>query len=222
MKLNTLSAPIVSSLLVGLLGGVAAAQPDVDASADADADVYGGTTYDGDTDAGATMSARADVDVDMPRSEGNGPGGGAYKWGISAPWAGAFGAVAANFLYGMNADNWLDLGVEATAFKAVDPASGDSETTLGVGVVAGYRMYRERAGRVRPYLEPYVGLGIGDFSEAGDTLAFELGGKLGADFMVFDQLSIGAALGLGARFEDSFDTIGVSTSTSSLNATIWW
>jgi hypothetical protein len=104
----------------------------------------------------------------------------------------------------------------------MDKADPDTDSVLGIGVRGGYRMYRMQAGRVRPDVEPYIGLDIPTLDEVGDTMALTAGGIFGVDFTVLPQFTLGAGIGLGGRFTNGFDTTHIGTFSSSINATFWW
>lgn len=128
----------------------------------------------------------------------------------------------ANLLWALG-DNWLDLGLGLRVTSGPDPAMPmDNKTTVGMLFDVGYRMMKPTKGRVMPFLKPFVQLGIGDFGAAGDTLILGAGATLGVDVMIVEQFTLGAEIGGGLATSDGFDTFRLGTTTSTLNATIWW
>ncbi len=88
-------------------------------------------------------------------------------------------------------------------------------------------MYKEMDGRIHPYLEPYL---IFTMRSDGSPMAEEpisigAGAMLGVDFQLYDQFTLGAALGGGLEYElvsDVGNTFSFGFYTTSINATFWW
>jgi hypothetical protein len=130
-----------------------------------------------------------------------------------------------HFLYDLGG-NYLDIQA-LLAITNVSPEAGDGTTDFQFGVGVGYRMYKDMDGRIHPYLEPYVNFALSQFGD--DTVADETdigaGANLGVDFMLFDQFTIGAAVGAGLNFNiasDVANTLSIGVYTTSINAAFWW
>ncbi len=129
----------------------------------------------------------------------------------------------ADMLYGLDADTYLDLKIGVNFNKKADPMNaGESISTFGIDFAVGYRMYKPTEGKIRPYLKPFGQVAVGDFSAAGDTLAFAAGAAMGVDYALMEQFTLGVDVGAQLSFRDSFDTISFGLSTSNVNATFWW
>lgn len=201
MNSRKLSIAAVSLLSLGVAASTAMAQP-------ADGEVAVTTSYD--STYGTTPVVTSEPAPAASTS--------AAKWGVGTTFPTGGDGQYANFLMNLSADNWLNLGVSVR----IDKAGEGADTVFGIGARAGYRMYRAQVGRVRPYIEPFIGVDIGDAGEAGDTLGLLLGAQLGVSFQVMDQFTLGAGVGMAAGFGDSFKSVSISTYTPSLNATFWW
>ena len=150
----------------------------------------------------------------------------AAKWGISTAFPTGGDATNLDFLYGLGGANWLDVqlgfNIDHTPANA---AGGAANTVVEANVGLGYRMYKASSGRIHPYLEPAIDLGIGDFSNAGKTIGLSIQGKAGVDFQLFSQFTLGVQLVGSLNFisaGDTFNQIHLGTSTSNINATFWW
>lgn len=147
--------------------------------------------------------------------------------GISTAFPTGGDGGAANVLYGLDAETFLNIRFGFDINKGVvvdpmDPTMTTNETAVGLFAGAGYRMYKPTEGKIRPYLEPGGFIAISDFSEAGDTLALGVDVVMGVDYALMDQFTLGVGIGGGLTFSDSFDTIDIGLFTQSINATFWW
>jgi hypothetical protein len=205
------------SLLL-LSAGSALAQDDgttdgsMDSSTDGSMDTSGGG---GGTDTGGGMDT------------GGGGGGSDPTMGIETELNGAADSPALHLLYNLGG-NYLD-AVVALAINNTSPDGGDSTTAFVIGIGAGYRMYKDMDGRIHPYLEPYLSFAIANDNDdtTVNTIDIGAGAMLGVDFMLFDQFTVGAALGGGLDFEIDSDPakaniLSIGVYTTSVNATFWW
>ena len=147
--------------------------------------------------------------------------------GFAALIGGDQGFSTANLLYGLDADTYLNLqlGINFGPGSAVDDGMGNQvagDDVFGLKVGVGYRMYKPTKGKIRPYLEPSVALAISDFGNAGDVLDLNLGALMGVDYLLWEQITIGAAIGANLAFNDAFDSINFNLLTTGMNATFWW
>jgi hypothetical protein len=152
---------------------------------------------------------------------GGGEGGGA-KMAIVAEYNAASDTPIAHFLFDMSG-NYLD--IEALfSFVNTSPEVGDSTTVIDLGVGVGYRMYKDMDGRIHPYLSPNVVFALSTDEAAGEPKVIGVGADLGVDFMLFDQFTLGAALGGGLQFliTEGGNELSIFTYTTSINATYWW
>jgi hypothetical protein len=130
---------------------------------------------------------------------------------------------AANILYGLGGENWLDLRLGVNFSKSEeDPVTMTGGTAFGIDLGVGYRMYKPVKGKIRPYLEPAVFFSIDDFSAAGDTMALSLAALMGVDYALMDQFTLGVGVGAFLAFNDKFKTIDFGLFTTSITATFWW
>lgn len=193
--------------------GVAHAQDDDDAFDDGGGDMGGGG------DVGGDMGGGGDV---APAATEGGDAGGATM-GISTAFPTGGDGTAANILYGLGGENWLDLRIGVNFSKSEeDPVTMTGGTEFGIDLGVGYRMYKPSKGKIRPYLEPAVFFGIDDFSAAGDTMFLALAAIMGVDYALMDQFTLGVGVGAGLSFVDKFKTIDFGLFTTSINATFWW
>ncbi len=140
------------------------------------------------------------------------------------------GDVVANVIYFLDADTALDVGLGLTlatggggAADPMDPAAaGGDDTVIGFSVRAGYRMLKPLSGRIRPYLEPQVILGVDSISELGDTLSFGAGAQLGVELMLLDQFTLGTGVGAALTTSESFDSIALGLNTANITASFYW
>jgi hypothetical protein len=161
---------------------------------------------------------------DTSMSSGTG-GVGGKQMAIATELNTTAGVPVLHFMYALG-ENYLD--IEALlAITNVSPEAGDGTTDFQFGVGVGYRMYKDMDGRIHPYLEPYIQFALSQFGD--DTVADETdigaGANLGVDFMLFDQFTIGAALGAGLNFNiasDVANTLSIGVYTTSINAAFWW
>lgn len=145
--------------------------------------------------------------------------------GISTAFPTGGDGGAANFLYGLDTDTFLNIRIGFDIEKAVvDDGMGGTtgQTTVGFFTGAGYRMYKPTKGKIRPYLEPGAFIAINDFDAAGDTLGLGVDVVMGVDYQLMDQFTLGVGIGGGLTFTDSFDTIDIGLFTQNINATFWW
>jgi hypothetical protein len=191
---------------------------------------------DDSTDTTAHTTDDGGMSGDGNGAVAGGGGGDAYKMGISVPLIGSdfsvlagalggdLGISTANLLWAMG-KNWLDLGIGfSVQTVAADPGPPivDKRTAVGFELDAGYRMMKPTKGRVMPFLKPFLQFGVKDFDSAGDHIILGAGATLGVDVLVFDQFTLGAQIGAALRTDDTFNSMSITTGTSSLNATIWW
>ena len=156
-----------------------------------------------------------------------GAAAGTATMGISTVFPTGGDGAAANVLYGLDAETFLNIRFGFDFEKGavpdpMNPGMNTDETRVGTFVGVGYRMYKPTKGRIRPYLEPGGFIAIGDFSAAGDTMALGVDAVLGVDFALMDQFTLGMGIGGALTFSDSFDTIDLGLFTQSINATFWW
>ncbi len=148
---------------------------------------------------------------------GGGSGDAGYTMGISNTWPTGGDGGSANLLYAMG-ENWLDLQI---GFN-LDVVEATDSTTIGIELGAGYRMYKEMSGKVRPYIEPGILLTIGDFGDVGPTMGLLAFGAMGIDYALMDQFTLGTSLAAGLGFTNEFKDISFGLITTSINATFWW
>ncbi len=175
----------------------------------------------------SSSSSSASSDSAPASSDGGSVADRTMGFSTSFPTGGDLGA--ANVLYGLDADTFLDIRFgfnfskgEVSTNDPMDPTATTSETSVGLFAGAGYRMYKPTKGKIRPYLEPGAFISIANFSEAGDTLALGLNAVMGVDYALMDQFTLGMAVGGALNFSDSFETISLGLLTQSINATFWW
>jgi hypothetical protein len=202
---------VVLIAIVCALGGTAAAQ-DIDDEGD-------GETPSEETTESSTESAP----VATTTAEPAGGGEAGLKYGIEVDLnaVGEIGLLHA--LYNLGGHNYLDIGLGFDVDIEM-PDEGDTETELAVNVLLGYRMYRALTGRIRPFLEPYLLFRWADNDALGNPLGAGVGGRLGVDFELFDQFTLGASLGAQLDFthDDDSDDIGFALYTTAIAATFWW
>ncbi len=199
------------------------------AFADDDDDDIGAslTSDDDDDDGGAGAGAGGAVDS-TEKSDGGGAAasGGPYKMGISTAFPTGGDAAAANLLWGLGADVYLDIrfGLNFFTGEQYDPINDvyNDVTIFGTEIGVGYRMYKPLKGRIRPYLEPMIAINIADFSAFADTLSLGVGAMLGVDLIVIDQFTLGTGIGAQLSFADSFGAIDFHLLTNYINATFMW
>jgi hypothetical protein len=196
----------VTTAVLLLSGGVAMAQDDWDDGSD--------------TSGGYSAGGSASV---APGGDMGGGGGGDYSMGIGVGLQYPFAVPSANILYNLGG-NWLDLSL-AFNMRNTSPEMGDGTTEISVGIAVGYRMYRETTGRIRPYLEPFVAFGfVNEDADPAKPIDIGLGAMLGVDFVLFDQLTVGAGVGAALDFQiaEGANTFGFGLFTTAINATFWW
>lgn len=204
----------LASLFVTAFTGSALAQDDMDGEATPPADDW--------SDSSSTPATTSAPEAPAASSSGD-----AFTMGISTEFPTGGDGGSANILYGLDANTFLDLqlginfGPGAPGVDAMgNPVAGDD--AFGIELGAGYRMYKDSKGKIRPYLEPAVAVLVGDFSAAGDTLSLAAGAIMGVDYALMDQFTLGTGIGGALTFADSFDTITFGLFTASINATFWW
>ncbi len=209
---------IASCVVLFALAGTAAAQDDDDMGMGGDMG-GGGDSSMGTGDSGSSNEGAAEV--------GNTASDSAYKMGISTTWP-TGGAPTADFLWSLGGANWLDVSLGINFNKGPDPTDPTmSASRFGLVLGAGYRMYKDNKGAIRPYLEPAALISIGDFSDAGNTMQLGVGALMGVDLQVLPQLTFGTGIGAGLTFGDGAgaglgDVISFGLLTASINATFWW
>jgi hypothetical protein len=161
---------------------------------------------------------------DTAMSSGTG-GAGGKQMAIATELNTTAGIPVLHFLYDLGG-NYLDIQA-LLAITNVSPEAGDGTTDFQFGVGVGYRMYKDMDGRIHPYLEPYVNFALAQFGDdaVADETDIGAGANLGVDFMLFDQFTIGAALGAGLNFNiasDVANTLSIGVYTTSINAAFWW
>jgi hypothetical protein len=151
-----------------------------------------------------------------------GTGGGAHSKGLQVSYNAAGDSPVLHYLHGMGTAT-LDLEV-LFGFTNISPDGGDSTSVVEIGIGGAYRMYKDMDGRIHPYLAPGAFFALSTDEAAGEPKIFGVGAEMGVDFMVFDQFSLGAALGAGLQFEitEAANTLSIGTYTTSINATYWW
>ena len=186
---------------------------------------HAGTTTVTDPN-GGTTTITTPSDGNSNSSGSSEEGGSAAKWGISTAFPTGGDIANLDFLYGLGGANWLDVtlgfNIDHTPANA---AGAPANTLVEANVGLGYRMYKAASGRIHPYMEPAIDLSIGDFGNAGKTVGLGIAGKLGVDFQLFSQFTLGVQLAASLDFisaGDTFNQIHVGTSTSNINATFWW
>lgn len=166
-----------------------------------------------------------------PSSEPAGPSTSSSSTGYKMAFSTAFptggDAAAANLLWGLDPDTFLNLRLgfdfeKGEVIDPMDPTMTTSETRVGFFAGAGYRMYKPTEGKIRPYLEPGAFVGVADFSDFGPSLSIGVGATLGVDYQLLDQFTIGMGIGAGLTFSDEFNTIDLGLITRNINATFWW
>jgi hypothetical protein len=127
-----------------------------------------------------------------------------------------------HFMYNLGG-NWLDLEA-GFSFVNISPDGGDSTSIVALELGGSYRMYKDMDGMIHPYLAPGARFALSTDEAAGEPKVIGVGAQLGVDFMMFDQFSLGAALGAGLDFEitEAANTLAIFTYTTSINATFWW
>ena len=181
-----------------------------------------GTDEWSDSDPTATSEPETAASSDAPSSSGDAPSMG---FATAFPTGGDGGA--ANILYGMDANTFLNIRFgfdfnKGTVVDPMDPTMTSDATTVGFFAGAGYRMYKDTKGKIRPYLEPGGFISASDFSAFGDTLALGVDAILGVDYALMDQFTLGMGIGGGLTFSNSFKDINLGLFTQSINATFWW
>lgn len=165
-------------------------------------------------------SSRADA-----TSAGGGPGSLGHTMAISTTFPSGGDAIAANFLYGLNRDAFLNLnlGVNFDRYVVIDPLNGEETVNeVGLQLGAGYRMYQGPKGKIRPYIEPGARVLFGDFGDFNNSLEISAYGNFGVDMAVTDQFTLGAAVGALLLIKDDFATVDFGLNTAAINATFWW
>jgi hypothetical protein len=172
----------------------------------------------------ANTSTESSNTNDTSMSSGTG-GAGGKQMAIATELNTTADVPVLHFLYDLGG-NYLDIQA-LLAITNVSPEAGDGTTDFQFGLGVGYRMYKDMDGRIHPYLEPYVNFALAQFGD--DTVADETdigaGANLGVDFMLFDQFTIGAAVGAGLNFNiasDVANTLSIGVYTTSINAAFWW
>ncbi len=181
-----------------------------------------------DATGGGEGTATAEVKPDV--KAGMNMEGGAYSGlksgtkGIETSFPTGGDAAHADFLWGLNDKALLDLGIGVSFNKSpADPVlMTPSATIFGFDFIAGYRMYKPMSGKVRPYLEPAVHLGISDFKHAGDTVQLGVAALMGVEYEVVPQITLGVGVGADLNFSQKFKAINFGLFTSSVNITFWW
>lgn len=170
------------------------------------------------------MSAMEDSSTTTPAvAASSGDTSGFHKMAISTTFPTGGDGGAANLLWGLDANTYLDLSLGISYGPGVPVAGAPAgDDIFGIRLGAGYRMYRDASGKIRPYIEPGVGIDIPDLSNAGDTLGLAVGAVAGIDYALMEQFTLGTGLGAELAFLNSFDTIEFGLFTLSINATFWW
>jgi hypothetical protein len=208
---------IAASTMVLMSTGVAFAQDDMgDGSSDTSSDT---SSTDSSSDGGS-----------MGGSMGSGETGGTTgtegaQMGIETSLNGVAGIPAVHLLYNLGG-NYID-AIVSLDIENHAPEVGDGFTSFGLGIGVGYRMYNDMDGRIHPYLEPYLSFNLNNSGQ--DTVPNETdigaGAMLGVDFQLFDQFTLGAALGGGLNYSiisDTENVLSIGVYTTSVNATFWW
>jgi hypothetical protein len=182
-------------------------------------------TGGGDMGGGGDMSGSGDASGGMATTTtSTGGGDGSYKMGIETAFPTGGDGAHANFLWAMG-KNWLDVSLGVDFSKTPDqagPPAVEGKTAFGVDIGVGYRMVKPMKGKLSPYLEPAVTLGISDFANAGDTIALSVGATMGVTYEVIPQFTLGTGIGGGLLFADKFKTINFGLFTTSITAGFWW
>jgi len=124
--------------------------------------------------------------------------------------------TTADFLYHLNSKRALNLSLGL----GIDIES-EEDTVISMEVNVGYRMYEFSRGRAMPYLEPFAGVFVGELGD-GDTIALQGGARLGVEFPIYKQFTLGAYLAATLAIENSFDTIALGVSTGAITAAFYW
>lgn len=228
--LKTLGQVALASLFATAFAGTALAQDDdvgmddEDTSDDWSSDTSSETTPDTSSDApavtastsgGPTMGLSIPIFNNIDFS------------GLAGLIGGDAGFPTANLLYGLDANTYLDLqlGINFGPGGEVDDGMGGTiagDDIFGLKLGVGYRMYKPSKGKIRPYLEPSIVLTVADLANAGDVIDLGLGARMGVDYALWEQFTLGAAIGADLNFNDAFDTITFNLLTTGMNATFWW
>ena len=133
----------------------------------------------------------------------------------------------AKVLYSLDADTWLNLSIGLNFANTADGVDGmgnpiEGETSFGLALGVGYRMYKPTKGKIRPYLEPSIALEAADIGELSDQLGISLGALMGIDYALWEQFTIGAGIGARLNMTNTFDNTAFNLFTADINATFWW
>jgi hypothetical protein len=204
---------IAASTMVLLSAGTAFAQDDT----------MGDGSSDSSSDSSSDGSMGGSMGGSMSSSDtGGGTAAADAQLGIETELNTAGASPVAHVLYNLGG-NYLD----AQLLFNIDnlaPDPGESTTILTFGVGVGYRMYKDMDGRIHPYLEPAVSFALSTDDTQGKPKTIGAGAELGVDFQLFDQFTLGAAVGAGLSytFADGLNELQLGLHTTSINATFWW
>jgi hypothetical protein len=147
----------------------------------------------------------------------------AHNMAIGATFNAVESSSQAHVLKALAGGNYVDIGA-GVDFANVSPKNGDSKSVFELDVFAGYRMYKDVQGRIHPYVEPVLSLGVSTDEAMGEPKKIGLAGLLGVDFLLLDQFTLGAAVGGGFNYitAQNGSILNFGLFTSSVNATFWF
>lgn len=122
----------------------------------------------------------------------------------------------ADFLYFLSAKRALNLGLGFTV-----EIEDNGDTRISTELNLGYRMYGSSPGRAMPYLEPFVGVDIDNLG-ADNSVDLEGGARLGVEYPVYKQFTLGAYLAATVSLDDSADRMRIGLSTGAITAAFYW
>jgi hypothetical protein len=180
------------------------------------------TTEETTTEAPATDTSTTSSDAPPAAAAGGAP-----KWGIEVGLNAIGDEPNLHGLMNLGGSNYLDLAV-GFDLLTVMPEGGDTELLWNLRLLAGYRMYKPLTGRIRPFLEPfgtfqYIDF-VGDDDPEDNPIVIGAGALLGADFELFEQFTLGTAVGAAATFTitDGGNLLELGLLTAAIRATFWW
>jgi len=150
-------------------------------------------------------------------------GQGAKGLAFSVPSGGGPTFGGAYFLRD-NAALRLDLGLEISSKETMP--GGDRQTSAGISVELGYRMYKGLAGKLTTFVQPSAYLAKSPGVDMGDALSAAVTAAFGVEYWFSPQWSVSGATGVAlqarANAMGSFKDISLTSGTTSLTAAFYW